>query len=35
MDKNPLENIRNTRTLDLVIQGGKVIDRSVLIKKAE
>lgn len=31
LDADPLEDIRNTRTLELVIRGGEVIDRSSLL----
>jgi len=31
LEANPLENIRNTRTIDTVIAGGTIIDRSNLI----
>lgn len=30
---NPLEDIRNTRKLEAVIQGGRIIDRSTLLSK--
>jgi imidazolonepropionase-like amidohydrolase len=32
LDANPIEDIRNTRKIWKVIQGGRVIDRDALIK---
>ncbi len=33
LSANPLQDIRNTRTLDVVIKGGKVLDRSSLLDR--
>ena len=34
LDGDPLEDIRNTRRISLVIKGGRVVDRAALIQRA-
>ena len=33
LDENPLEDIRNTRSLCVVISGGRVVDRDALLER--